>query len=46
MNKAEKKYKREKQSVPQMPFNEALKQVWASPPQHKTAKKKKAKRVY
>jgi hypothetical protein len=30
----------QKKDVPQMPFNEALKRVWASPPQPKIAKKK------
>jgi hypothetical protein len=25
--------------IPQMPFNKALKRVWQSKPQHKTAKK-------
>jgi hypothetical protein len=30
----------QKRDVPQMPFNEALKRVWASPPQPKFAKKK------
>jgi hypothetical protein len=43
MAKSPKQAKRAEQNVPRMPFNEALKQVWASPPQHKKAKKKKAK---
>jgi hypothetical protein len=29
-----------KRDAPQMPFNEALKRVWASPPQPKIAKNK------
>jgi hypothetical protein len=33
-----------KKAVPQMPFNEALKLVWASPPQPKIAKKKAARK--
>ena len=28
-----------------IPFDEALKWVWSSPPQHKTAAKKKAKKL-
>jgi len=43
MTNSPKKAKREKQNVPAVPFNEALKRVWASPPQHKTAKKKQKK---
>jgi hypothetical protein len=31
--------------APQMPFNEALKLVWASPPQPKIAKKKVGSRA-
>jgi len=43
MIKATRKGKqRETRIVPAIPFNEALKRVWASPPQHKIAKKKKA----
>jgi hypothetical protein len=34
----------QKRDVPQMPFNEALKRVWASPPQPKIAKKKTGSR--
>jgi len=40
MAKPPKKAKSKEQNVPQMPFNEALKRVWSSPPQHKVAKKK------
>jgi hypothetical protein len=32
--------KDQKKAVPEMPFNEALKLVWASPPQPKIAKHK------
>jgi len=40
-----KKPRREEQDAPVMPFDEALKKVWASPPQHKvSAKKKSAKK--
>jgi hypothetical protein len=42
MNKTLKMPKREE--LPQLPFNEALKQVWASPPQPKIAKKKAQKK--
>lgn len=30
---------KEDNRIPQMPFDEALKRVWQSKPQHKTAKK-------
>jgi hypothetical protein len=30
--------------IPQMPFNEALKRVWAAKPSHKTAKKQPTKK--
>jgi hypothetical protein len=30
----------EENGIPQMPFNEALKRVWATKPQHRAAKKK------
>jgi len=30
-------------TIPQVPFNEALKRVWASPPQHKVSKPKQKK---
>jgi hypothetical protein len=33
------KKQKEENGIPQMPFNEALKRVWAAPPKHKTAKK-------
>jgi hypothetical protein len=39
--------KRKKQStpeIPQMPFDEALKRLWASPPQHRKAKSKSGKK--
>lgn len=36
------KEKKAKQQETPVPFNEALKRLWASPPQHKTAKKKSA----
>ncbi len=41
--KKKRKHSPEPLGIPQIPFNEALKLVWASPPQHKTAKKKKVK---
>jgi hypothetical protein len=37
-----KKEKQKKQNAP-MPFDEALKRVWAAPPQHKKTKKGKKK---
>jgi len=44
MTNPPKKAKREDKPIPQVPFNEALKQVWASPPQHKTGKKKSTRK--
>jgi hypothetical protein len=35
---------RKKESQVPIPFDEALKRVWASPPHHKKAKKKKKSR--
>jgi hypothetical protein len=40
MNKNQKKEpSKQDNGIPRMPFNEALKRVWASKPQHKTTKK-------
>jgi len=39
-----KEAKREDASVPQMPFDEALKRVWSAPPAPKVAKKKAKKK--
>jgi len=40
MPKRKRKLSADELRIAPVPFNEALKQVWASPPQHKKAKKK------
>jgi hypothetical protein len=41
MDKPRKGKQRETKTIPQMPFDDALRKILKAPPQHKVAKKKK-----
>jgi hypothetical protein len=41
MSSTKAKAAKRSREIPQMPFDEALKRLWASPPQHRQIKKQK-----